>query len=118
MNEETPCPCCGRKIGQEESLRWNAETRTLAGFGQVTQLSPIRGKIFGKLWKLWPSGHMISTGDMTAFVYADDADGGPESVNAISVHINFLRKQIAVFGLSIRSRHGYLLYRTAQRAAA
>lgn len=113
----TPCPCCGHKISETDALRWNSETRTLSGRGHIVQLSPIRGRIFDKLWRLWPSGHMISTGDMTSYIYADDPNGGPESVNTISVHINFIQRDIAPFGLNIKSRHGYLIYCTEQVAA-
>lgn len=115
MIAETPCPCCGHVIAPDEALRWNEHTRTLSGRGLVVQLSPIRGLIFSKLWKAWPQGRMIPLDEMMSHVYADHPDGGPDSHNVISVQLNFMRKIIAPFGISIRGRHGYLIYRVDAR---
>lgn len=118
MIAKTPCPCCGHQIAETDALRWNSETRTLSGRGHIVQLSPIRGRIFDKLWRCWPSGHMVSLEELMTWVYADDPDGGPESVNVISVQLNHMRKFLAPFGLSIRGRHGYLIYNVAEQVAA
>lgn len=103
------CPCCGRSFAADGDLMWNMNARTLTGRGHSARIPLMRAKIFNVLWTAWPKGVGYSQNQMMDLVYAEYADGGPESRNIISVQMLHLKKQIAAFDLTIKSYSGYRL---------
>ena len=108
MRIETACPCCGRELQQDTALRWDGGVGALTLRGMCVRLSPTRARMFDALWRA-RGKRVISPSQMMSHVYAEDPNGGPESPNVISVHMNNLKKIIAPFGLTISVYKGYSL---------
>lgn len=111
------CPCCGNPIAAAADLAWNADARTLSGNGLAILLSPHRAAIFNLAWIAWKTGRLVSREQMMSAVYADDASGGPESINIISVQVGHVRRAIEPFGITITARCGYSLTPLKREAA-
>jgi hypothetical protein len=48
----------------------------------------------------------VSAEDLRAAVWADDADGGPENLKTLHVHIYLLNKKLRRYGLAVRANKG------------
>jgi predicted DNA-binding ribbon-helix-helix protein len=107
---ETPkdicrCPVCDSPIPQH-LVRWHFETRTLVRNGMAMSLPPLDAKIFNSLWKRLGKGHFVTRSQLTDEIYADRIDGGPESLNIVSVRLAVMRPYLRPFGISIKSKMG------------
>ena len=83
------CNCCGHPIVGDDV----SET-----------LTPLQQRIFNGIKRAGAAG--ISARDLMDIVYADDANGGPENTNIISVVINQMAPRLALFNLKIKGRRG------------
>lgn len=81
------CPCCKREMPPNVELR-----------GAVKQ----------RIYDYIASRHGVNRMQIMDAVYADDANGGPENLNVISVHICFINKQLRAMkaGVKIWCRGG------------
>ena len=64
----------------------------------------------------------ITARELTALVYEDDPNGGPESTKCVHVHINHMNRRLAREGMAIKGHvtDGYriLRYRSVEMGAA
>jgi DNA-binding response OmpR family regulator len=100
------CPCCGRKLEEDSSLRWDKDSKTVSRHGKALRLSRYRSIMFDYLWNA-RGKHVISVEQMMDRVYADHEDGGPESDNTMRVQVCHLKRQLKQLGLTISGRSGY-----------
>jgi hypothetical protein len=80
------CPACGRPFPPE-----------------LTVTGPVRRRLV-EIIANHPNG--IARGELMDLLYADDADGGPECTNVISVMVHFANRQLWSQGWRIRSSGG------------
>ena len=91
------CPCCGQfippKVGALDNMR-------------------VKKRIYEFIARN-PQG--VSRDEIMDAAYADDPDGGPESVNVISVHVLRINKILEHEGVRIQSTRGpHATYRLAR----
>ena len=94
------CPCCGGPIAGL-ALAWIVEARLLVGCGRAIELPPREAQLFGALWKARRSAQRLTSEAIFAWIFAEDADGGPENWNVVRVYVWRLRKKLRGSGIAI-----------------
>jgi DNA-binding response OmpR family regulator len=82
------CPCCGQVI--------------IAAAGPFDD-QPVKRRIYDFL-RNHPEG--VNRSEIADHIYADDPDGGPDTMNVIAVHIHKMRKRLVPLGLTITGHQG------------
>lgn len=95
------CECCGSRIDVRGDVIWNAAGWTITTpHGHIELGSKLQAGLFDLLWHHRAS--QVLTGQrILDIVYADDPDGGPDTVHAAIHLISRLRIAIAPLGLRI-----------------
>ena len=111
------CPTCGSPLSDHAS--WNLEDRSLIANGIVVRFTKTEARIFDTLWRWRSRGPVPDREALMQMVYADDADGGPNSFENLSVLLIKVRKKLKGSGFAIpraygRPRIGYRLVREVQ----
>lgn len=83
------CKCCGHPLAPKDA---------------VNVLTPLQQRIFTCVRRAGTNG--IASRDVFDIVYQDDANGGPENMNIISVVANQANRRLAPFGLKITGKRG------------
>lgn len=82
--------------------------------------NPFAGKpVKARIYDIVTKRPGLTRFELAALVYAEDPNGGPESTNAISIHIHWMNIKLAKLGLCIsasRRRGGYRLLKLEESA--
>lgn len=87
--------------------------------GVAVRFTKTEAKVFDALWRRRSSGAVPDRDALMQIVYADDADGGPNSFETLSVMLIKVRKKLKGTGFAIphaygRPRIGFRIVREAQ----
>ena len=82
--------------------------KTCPHCGSVTHHELFSSKIHQRIYDFIKTHPDSSRDEVLSAVYAEDPNGGPESINVISVHITRMNKQLRPKGLKIQGRLGSL----------
>lgn len=98
------CPICGGQLADE--AKWDPVTRTFSANGLAVKLTVRESTVFNPIWEARHRGGVHGRIRLAELAYADDHDGGPESIEAISVCMAHIRKKMAVTGYTITKSAG------------
>jgi hypothetical protein len=94
---------CGGKLDNQFS--WSPETRTFATPAGRILFTPMHARIFDVIWKSGKAG-IQDRERFTQAVYGDQADGGVDGLNTLSVHLIRMRNRMASTGYTITTNMG------------
>jgi hypothetical protein len=98
------CPICGGALKDEAS--WDAMTGTFSANGLAVKLTPRQASIFNPIWESRNRGGIVGQVRLAELAFANEVNGGPESLNVLSVYMAHIRKKIAVTGYTITKSYG------------
>jgi hypothetical protein len=101
---DTRCPCCQQELPKQKRLEFYYPD--VIYDGKVARLHAMEFKILQAGWR-----SRLSTMELADAIYADRADGGPNTVNdVLAVTVFRMNKKLAPLGLVYRSTRGRSCY--------
>lgn len=98
------CPCCHRPIAADSQMAVDYDTRTVTRNGKALVLAGKQWETFACFAKKFPAP--VTNEMLMDVLYGDDPDGGPDSLNIVSVVKFHLRKKLEPLGIGIVSTGG------------
>lgn len=124
----TCCPRCGFDLDNKRTLNmqriegespdlpvitWNINNRFVTHRGKAIIFSPLRAKIFDKVWEKTQKNEYATITELVDAAYSGTADGGPEEAEAsVKSTITKIRAHLQSIGLTITNANAiYAGYR-------
>lgn len=100
----TECPCCHRPIAADNQMVVDFDARIVMRNGKALTLVGKQWETFAFFARKFPAP--VSNSMLMDAVYGGDPDGGPDSLNIVSVVKFHLRKKLKPLGIGISSTGG------------
>lgn len=121
MTQESCCPTCGAPLVDQYSFDY--ERGVFIVDGKSVRFTPAQARLINAIWKYRHRGGIPNLERFAQIAYADLVDGGPDTLNVISIHLSHIRHKLARVGYTVtqnkgRPKSGFRLERIAKKEGA